>query len=508
MTTTVGRQRSLQAIGESYESLREKFTNAGQGHVFAFWDELNEDEREVLLSHLRRIDVDRVNRIYHKSTTSPPKPQVASIAPLPQARLASTINNANKVSAWEERGLRLIAHNKVGVILLAGGQGTRLGSSAPKGCYDIGLPSHKSLFRLQAERIRRLESLATKYATGTERIVIPWYIMVSGPTKQPTVSYFRDNNFFGLDPENVFFFEQGVLPAFTNEGKIFMETKNSPSLAPDGNGGIYSALQREGVIKDLERRRIQYVHTYCVDNCLVKVADPVFIGYCVEQEAECGAKAVPKASPEESVGVICLRDGKFSVVEYSEIDKTMAAERKPDGNLVYNAANIANHFYTVDFLRRVDELEGELEYHIAHKKIKHVDLTTGEPVAPTSNNGIKLEMFIFDVFPFIDKMAVLEVDRKDEFSPLKNAPGSGSDSPETSRADILNQCVRWARAAGANVIKPERQTDDVIVLEISPLVSYAGEGLTSLKGVSVNTPKYLEDAQDLKDLIEPQDYSL
>ncbi|KND01608.1 UDP-N-acetylglucosamine diphosphorylase [Spizellomyces punctatus DAOM BR117] len=486
-----------------FQTIRNKFIEAGQGHVFQFWEELSAGEREELLANLAKIDVDRVNRIYHKSTTTPPKSQLAKLEPLPEAAFASTIagTGAAKIKHWEEKGLKLIAQNKVGVILLAGGQGTRLGSSAPKGCYDIGLPSHKSLFQLQAERILRLQKVAASYASGTEAIVIPWYIMVSGPTKQATTTFFREHNFFGLNPENVVFFEQGVLPAFTNEGKIFMETKSAPAVAPDGNGGIYAALRREGVIADLERRGIPYVHTYCVDNCLVKVADPVFIGYCVEQNADCGAKAVPKASPEESVGVICLRDGKFAVVEYSEIDKNLAALRKDDGTLVYNAANIANHFYTVDFLRRVDALEGELEYHIAHKKIKHVDLATGEQIVPQKNNGIKLEMFIFDVFPFTERMAVLEVARKEEFSPLKNAPGSGSDSPETSRADILSQCVRFAEAAGAKVVKGAGQDPtDVPVLEISPLVSYSGEGLETLKHATITTPKILDGPQDVREI--------
>ncbi|KAJ3002364.1 UDP-N-acetylglucosamine pyrophosphorylase [Thoreauomyces humboldtii] len=483
----------MSASRPSADTLREKFTAAGQGHVFTFWDTLSGAEQEILVSNLARIDVDRINRIFKKSQDTPPKAKTAKLAPLPEAAFASTIGAGNeaKMAAWEEKGLRLIAEGKVGVILLAGGQGTRLGSSDPKGCYDIGLPSRKSLFQLQAERILRLQTVAKKYSKGDENIVIPWYIMVSGPTKGATTSYFRNNNFFGLDPENVIFFEQGVLPAFTPQGKIFMETKDTPALAPDGNGGIYAALGREGVIADLERRGIPYVHTYCVDNCLVKVADPVFIGYCLEQNADCAAKAVPKTSATESVGVICLRDDKFAVVEYSEIDPEVAALQNDSGALVYNAGNIANHFYTTDFLKRVDSLEAELEYHIAEKKIKHVDLATGEKVSPDKNNGIKLELFIFDVFPFTERMAVLEVARKEEFSPLKNASKPGvADTPETSRADILAQCVRFATKAGAIV--------DGTDLEISPLVSYGGEGLESIKGATITTPKVVNSVADFK----------
>ncbi|KAI8820845.1 nucleotide-diphospho-sugar transferase [Fimicolochytrium jonesii] len=486
-----------------HATLLKRFTDAGQGHVFAFWDALSQNDRAELLDNLAKIDVDRVNRIFKKATA--PTDEAAATAakdelePLPEAAFASTIGKANeaKVASWYNEGLKLIAQNKVAVILLAGGQGTRLGSSDPKGCYDIGLPSKKSLFQLQAERIIRLQKVAAKaHSKGTENVVIPWYIMVSGPTREATTSYFRKHNFFGLDPENVMFFEQGVLPAFDPTGKIFMETKSTPALAPDGNGGIYAALRREGVLADLERRQIPYVHTYCVDNCLVKVADPVFIGYCVGQDADCGAKAVPKASANESVGVICLRSGKFAVVEYSEIPPAIAEATRPDdpSTLLYNAANIANHFYTTAFLNRVDALEAELDYHVAHKKIKHVDTTTGEKVSPSQNNGVKLELFIFDVFPFTQRMAVLEVPRNDEFSPLKNAPGAAKpvDSPETSRAHILDQCVRWARAAGATVVSSnENEKEDPPVLEISPLVSYGGEGLEAYAGKTIFTPTIL-----------------
>ncbi|KAJ3110322.1 UDP-N-acetylglucosamine pyrophosphorylase [Phlyctochytrium bullatum] len=477
------------------ETIRATFTAAGQGHVFQFWDELTPAQRDELLSHLRAIDVNRVNNIFKIATSAPPSAaETSALSPLPKESFDSVITaDKTKVAAWRAKGLELIARNQVGVILLAGGQGTRLGSSAPKGCYDIGLPSHKSLFQLQAERILRLQVVAAKAFPGlVSEVVIPWYVMTSGPTRAPTEAFFKENNYFGFKPENVVFFEQGVLPAFTNDGKIFLETKSSLANAPDGNGGIYAALRKEGVLADLDKRKVPFVHAYCVDNCLVKVADPVFIGYCVEKNADCGAKAVPKAAPHEPVGVICLRNGKFGVVEYSEIDKSIAELRDPaTGELAYKAANIANHFYTTAFLHRAAEFEPRLEYHIARKKIKHVDLASGQTVSPDKANGIKLELFIFDVFPFTERMAVLEVPRKEDFSPLKNAPGSkDGDSPETSRADILAQHVRFAQAAGANVVGGD--------LEISPLVTYDGEGLEVLAGKTIQTPKLISSEADLK----------
>lgn len=316
-----------------------------------------------------------------------------------------------------------------------------------------------------------------------------------------TDEYFKQNNYFGLAAENVVFFEQGTLPAFTMEGKILLENKSKVSVAPDGNGGIYRALRTSGILDDMAKRGVEFLHAYCVDNCLVRVADPVFIGYCVAKGAECGAKVVRKREPTEAVGVICLKGSKPSVVEYSEIDAGMAAQTKPDGTLVYGAANIANHFYTLSFLQRVKDFEQSLEYHVAKKKIKHVSIPDGTLQSPEKPNGIKLELFVFDVFPYVSlsKFAVLEADRVDEFSPLKNAPGAGVDCPETSRADILAQHVRFVEAAGGKVVKAADEATPV--LELSPLVTYGGEGLEIVNGATIKTPALVSSLDELKKLV-------
>ncbi|KAJ3001727.1 UNVERIFIED_CONTAM: UDP-N-acetylglucosamine pyrophosphorylase, partial [Siphonaria sp. JEL0065] len=453
-------------------------------HVFEFYNDLNEQEKATFLAQLNDIDVGRCNRIFTKATTCGAHDH-AHFAPLNETSFCSTANpdRAQDVEQWRKGGIHLIALGKVAVILLAGGQGTRLGSSAPKGCYDIGLPSGKSLFQLQGERILSIQRLAAKtYPEYAATAIVPWYVMVSEPTRAATEKFFIENQFFGLNPEQVMFFNQGVLPAFTMDGKILLEGKGLVSTAPDGNGGIYKALKKEGVLADLEKRGIPYVHAYCVDNCLVKVADPIFIGYCVSKNTGCGVKVIPKRSAHEPVGVVCLRDNKFSVVEYSEIPQDLSELADSNGNLVYRAANIANHFYTTEFLNRIDGLEASMEFHVAKKKIKHINLSTGELVVPTANNGIKLELFIFDVFPYCEELAVLETARKEEFSPLKNGPGSKEDNPETSRADILAQSKRFIESAGGSVV------GDV---ELSPLVSYDGEALDAVKDVTFEGPKYI-----------------
>lgn len=295
--------------------------------------------------------------------------------------------------------------------------------------------------------------------------------------------------------------DTGTLPCLDNEGKVLLDTPYSVAVAPDGNGGLYAALRSPispgsstTVLSDLAARKISYIHAYCVDNCLVRVADPVFLGSSIHRNADCAAKVVPKTAPTESVGVVARKGGRFGVVEYSEISKEQAERRDEGGQLAFRAGNIANHFYTVDFLNRVTEFEEQMAFHIARKKIPHVDITTGERVKPTKPNGMKLELFVFDVFPFTHNMAILEVDRKEEFSPLKNAPGTGSDDPETSRADLLAQQKRFLEKAGATV-------KDGVEIEVSPRVSYAGEGLEAVKGKTFSRSGLVENVEEFDALV-------
>ena len=286
------------------------------------------------------------------------------------------------------------------------------------------------------------------------------------------------------------------------EGKVLLETPSRVAVAPDGNGGLYAATRSplspgksDTVLSDLAKRKILYVHAYCVDNCLVRVADPVFLGYSIQKQADCAAKVVPKIQPTESVGVVACRGNKFSVVEYSEISKEQAERRDLEtGGLAFRAGNIANHFYTTTYLNRVESFEEDLAFHIARKKIPHVDLETGSSMKPSKPNGMKLEMFVFDVFPYTERFAVLEVERKEEFSPLKNAPGTGSDDPETSRRDLLAQHKKFLENAGA-------QVKDGVEIEISPLVSYAGEGLESVKGKVYTKSGLVEAVEELDALL-------
>jgi UDP-N-acetylglucosamine/UDP-N-acetylgalactosamine diphosphorylase len=244
------------------------------------------------------------------------------------------------------------------------------------------------------------------------------------------------------------------------------------AVAPDGNGGIYQALLTSNVRTDMRKRGIEHIHAYCVDNCLVKVADPAFIGFSASKDVDIATKVVRKRNATESVGLILLKNGKPDVVEYSEIDKETAEARDPQQHdvLKFRAANIVNHYYSFRFLETIEEWSHKLPHHVARKKIPYTNTENGESVKPEKPNGIKLEQFVFDVFPLLslDKFACMEVKREDEFSPLKNARGTGEDDPDTSKQDILGQGAGWVRAAGG-VVESEGTSTGV---EVSPLISY------------------------------------
>ncbi|KAJ5175546.1 uncharacterized protein N7482_001423 [Penicillium canariense] len=478
---------------EEFQQLRNKYTEAGQGQVFAFVDELQTADKSRLFHQLSTFDVARINELADRALNPPKSEQTAvTVEPLPDVATASIIDSdPADVKTWYEAGLKQVAENNVAVVLMAGGQGTRLGSSAPKGCFDIGLLSEKPLFQLQAERIAKLQELANK-AHGVQSATIPWYVMTSGPTRKPTEEFFAKNKYFGLSKDNIFIFEQGVLPCISNDGKIIMESKSKVAVAPDGNGGIYQAIVTSGVREDMRKRGIKHIHAYCVDNCLVKVADPVFIGFSASKNVDIATKVVRKRDAAESVGLIVQKNGKPDVVEYSEIDKETAEAKDPKQPdvLKFRAANIVNHYYSFQFFESIENWMHKLPHHVARKKIPFINPENGEAVKPDTPNGIKLEQFVFDVFPMtpLDKFACIEVRREEEFSPLKNARGTGQDDPDTSRDDIMKQGQRWVEAAGGIVITE----DDKFGVEVSPLISYGGENLEFLKGRQIKAPALLE----------------
>lgn len=459
---------------DDVKSLRAKYADADQEHLWTFYEDLDAASQIELYDQLQNIDPAHINEIVQEAKKCSQE-DTGELLALPDDVCDTLIDaKAEDIAKWRDAGLKLIAGNEVAVIVMAGGQGTRLGSSEPKGCFNIGLPSAKSLFQLQAERIRKVEQLA--YKEDADAVSIPWYIMTSGPTRTATEEFFNKHEHFGLRSDNVFFFDQGTLPCISNDNKIIMETKAKIAIAPDGNGGIYNALIVGGVLSDMEKRGIKHVHVYCVDNCLAKVADPVFIGWSAERDLDIATKVVRKRDPSESVGLVMLRNDKPDVVEYSEMSEELAKEKDSAGLLKYRAANIVQHYYSYRFLAAAPTWLRRLKHHIAKKKIPFTDIKTGQQEKPEKPNGIKLEQFVFDVFPFVpmERFGCLEVARQDEFSPLKNA--SGEDSAESSCKHMLEQGARWVKVAGGRSVDDGIEQDKQGV-EVSPLVSYSGEGL-------------------------------
>lgn len=470
----------------SFEDIKARLDDCNQSQLLKFWDQLDNDEREGLLKYLGDVPFKFYNDLFKRAIealTEDVEKLDARMKPIPNEQFESEVTcGSEKLEEYRNLGLEAIADGRVGVILMAGGQGTRLGVDYPKGMYSVGLPSGKTLFQIQAERIRKIQQLAEE--AHERRGIIPWYIMVSGPTAKPTREFLEKNNYFGLSPENVVLFEQSLLPCFDFKGKIILEDKNKIVFAPDGNGGIYGSLEKNGVLDDMERRGVRYLHVHSIDNILVKVADPVFIGYCIKKKADCGAKVVQKNGPFEAVGVISQVDGHVQVVEYSEITEQTATLTDSEGNLVFRAGNICNHFFTTEFLCNIaDNYEGQLKLHVAKKKINYIN-DEGVLVKPKTPNGIKIEKFIFDVFSFSKNFVMWEVPRYSEFSALKNSDDVGKDCPSTAKRDLLSLHKKYLQDAGATVVGEE--------VEISPLLSYAGENLKDrVKNKTLNSPMEL-----------------
>ncbi|MCZ8517390.1 UDPGP type 1 family protein [Paenibacillus filicis] len=427
-----------------------------QEHVLRFYDVLPKDSRERLLEQLKKLDFTAIDELYRTARRKAAVPRRIS----PLAAIDWDAYSKEEQAQFAETGWELLRQGKIGALVVAGGQGSRLGHDGPKGTYDIGLPSGKSLFQLQAERLLRLSRLSGRS--------LPWYIMTSPDNHRETERFFKNYGYFGYPEDEVILFQQADLPALDMEGRLLLAEKDELRLAPSGNGEVFTSMKRTGALDDLKRRGIRWLFYYNVDNALIKIADPLFLGVVASFGHPIATKAVDKASPDEKVGTLCLQDGRPAVVEYTDIPEELKYERDATGRLAYGLGSISIHLFRTDFIERYADTP--IPYHAAHKKISFFD-DQGSLHAPAQPNAYKFERFIFDYFPLAEAMTVLKMRREDEFAPVKNK--EGEDSPATARRLVLEQHRRWLLQAGV----PSRELEGREA-EISPLLSYAGEGLT------------------------------
>lgn len=397
------------------EEIRHTLKKYNQEHLLNFYDNMEESKQNKLLEQIENIDFELIKSLYDK-TKDGIKNEDAEIKPI-DFMDKYKLNEDYKY--YEQIGEKAIRAGKLAVVTMAGGQGTRLGHNGPKGTYDIGLDSHKSLFELLFDYIKEQNE---KY-----NVQIPWFIMTSKENNEATVKFFKDNKYFGYE-KNIFFFIQGQLPMIDTEGKILIGEDYLIKEAADGHGGVYESLVKSGMVEKMKQHGIEWVFIGGVDNCLVKMVDPVLMGIAIDKGVTAAGKSVVKANPHEKVGAFCKKNGKPSVVEYSEITDEMAEATDENGELLYGESHILCNLFNISAIERMGS--EPLPYHSAFKKATYID-KDGNKVVPTSPNAYKFEAFLFDAFGEVDDMAILRVKREEEFAPVKNA--TGVDSPETAR---------------------------------------------------------------------------
>jgi len=450
--------------------LAAKLSQIGQSQVLRFLDSQNASAKEKLLDQLAALDLDDLSQLAENYVRNAPPvklpEKIEPISPLPHKA------DAARVGFYDEamkRGRQLLAEGKIAAFLVAGGQGSRLGYEGPKGEFPVTPIKNKPLFQVFAEHL-----LAHGRKSGR---AIPWYIMTSDANDAATRAFFAKHRFFGLEESNVHFFQQGMMPAFAMDGKLLLAEKNSLALSPDGHGGSLRALAKGGALADMRRRGVEHLSYFQVDNPLVQIIDPLFLGLHDLTSSEMSSKTIPKAEPLERVGNFVIGDGVLQVIEYSDLPESLALQTGPDGKPRFNSASIGIHVLSVDFIERLNE-GGRLKlpWHRALKKVPYID-EQGRPIKPDKPNAVKLEQFVFDAIPLARNAMAYVTERGEEFSPVKNA--EGVDSPLTCRRDQIRRSARWLAQAGVKI--PQRNSEPDATIEISPLFAVNADELSGKK---------------------------
>lgn len=464
---------------------RDRLKSIGQENVLRFYDKLDAAGQKQLAGQIEALDLNYIKQLAEtqvkvKAALDLPT-EIKPVAAYPNKPDAS---RRGLYADAERRGRELLRAGKVAAFLVAGGQGTRLGYDGPKGEYPVTPVKNKPLFQVFAEQL-----IAHGKEYGTP---VPWYIMTSDTNDAATKAFFQKHNYFGLDPKNVTFFVQGMMPAFAYDGTLLLAERDSLALAADGHGGSLRALAKTGALADMKRRGVEHLSYFQVDNPLVHVIDPLFIGLHDLTGSEMSSKAIPKANALEKVGNFVIGDGKTQVIEYSDLPEALAIQTNADGSLKFNVGSIGIHALRVSFVEHLNA-EGQLKlpWHRAEKKVPYID-ANGQMVKPEKPNAVKLEQFVFDAIPLAKNAIVYTTERAEEFSPVKNA--EGVDSPATSRRDQVRRAARWLSEAGVNV--PQKHGEPDATIEISPLYAANQQQLSKhdLSSVTIKSGQsvYLE----------------
>ena len=402
---------------EKYEAALNCLKKYDQEHILKNYENMSQEQKEKLLNQILTIDFNQIKELYEstKKEIDFANDKIEPIGYVDKSALSD-----EELAKYNKLGEDAIKQGKYSVVTMAGGQGTRLGHSGPKGTFMLGLNPDKSIFQVLAESLKQNNE---KYG-----VTIPWYIMTSRENNDQTEKFFKENNYFGYDQTAIIFFKQGELPMCSEEGKLLIDETGAIKEAADGHGGIFESMRKNGIITDMKKRGIEWAFIGPVDNILVKMVDPTLLGVALDKKVLAAGKSVVKAGPKEKVGVFCKRNGKPGVVEYTEITTEMAEETDENGELKFGESHINCNLFNVSAIDEVSQKK--LPYHCAHKKAKYIN-ENGELVVPEKPNAFKFESFIFDAFDMLDDMAILRVKREEEFAPVKNA--EGNDSPETAR---------------------------------------------------------------------------
>lgn len=397
----------------NYSEAMEKLKGCGQEHLLKYYGDLTEAEKSDLLEQIELTDFSVIEQGKNGAAT-----QKGVISPLESLELDAILEKKEEYTAI---GVEAIKAGKVAAVLLAGGMGTRLGSDDPKGMYNIGKTKEVYIFQ------RIVENLMDVVKAVEKDIYL--FVMTSDKNHIKTVNFFKEHNYFGYKENYVKFFMQEMAPATDYEGKVYMESKCQISNSPNGNGGWFSSMKKWGILDIIHEEGIEYLNVFAVDNVLQRIADPCYVGAVIKHQVEAGAKVVKKAAPDEKVGVMCLEDGRPSVVEYYELTDELMNTLNEKGERVYNFGAILNYLFEVKALERI--VDNQLPVHIVEKKISYLD-EAGNLIKPESPNGHKYEMLILDMIHELKSCLPYEVERNKEFAPIKNK--TGIDSVESAQA--------------------------------------------------------------------------